>query len=110
MKTKSRALDPDIEADPFGERSSPLIRRRLQLLGSRILFESNDRALLRLVDRAFAGLPRHRLAAWVPELRVRILLSDRPPAVSRVEPAPLTLISAGGLLGGATRSSNFVIL
>lgn len=110
MKTKSRTLDSEIQADPFGERSAPLIRCRLQLLGSRVLFESNDRALLRLVDCAFAGLPRHRLAAWVPDLRIRILLSDHEHAASRVEPASLGLISAGGLLGGATDSSNFVVL
>jgi hypothetical protein len=107
---KTITLDSEIEADPFGERSSPLLRSRMQLLGARILFESNDRALMQLVDCAFAGLPRHRLAARSPELRVRILLSDRKPRVSRVEPAPLALISAGGLLGGATDSSNFVIL
>jgi hypothetical protein len=110
MKTKTRTLDSEIEADPFGERSSPLLRSRMQLLGARILFESNDRALLRLVDCAFAGLPRHRLAARLPDLRVKILLSDRRPLVNRAEPASLALISAGGLLGGATDSSNFAIL
>jgi hypothetical protein len=107
---KTITLDSEIEADPFGERSSPPLRSRKQLLGARILFESNERALLQLVDGAFAGLPRHRLAARLPDLRVKILLSDRRPRVSRVEPAPLALISAGGLLGGATDSSNFVIL
>jgi hypothetical protein len=107
---KTITLDSEIEADPFGERASPLLRSQMQLLGARILFESNDRALLRLVDRAFAGLPRHRLAARLPDLRVKILLSDRAPRVSRVEPAPLGLISARGLLGGTTGSSNFVIL
>lgn len=108
--TKTRTLDSEIEADPFGERSAPLLRSRFQLLGSRILFESNDRALLQLADCAFGRLPRHRLAASVPDLRVKILLSDHPPAVSRLEPAPLALLSAGGLLGGATGSSNVVML
>ena len=107
---KTITLDSEIEADPFGERSSPPLRSRKQLLGARILFESNERALLQLVDGAFAGLPRHRLAARLPDLRVRILLSDRRPRVSRVEPAPLALISAGGLLGAATDSANFAIL
>jgi hypothetical protein len=110
MKTKTRTLDSEIEADPFGERSSPLLRSRMHLLGARILFESNDRALLRSVDCAFAGLPRHRLAARLPDLRVKILLSDRRPPANRAEPASLALISAGGLLGGATDSSNFAIL
>jgi hypothetical protein len=110
MKTKDRKLNSEIEADPFGERSSRLIGNRLQLLGARILFESNDRALLRLADCAFAGLPRHRLSTKVPDLRIRLWLSDRRPTVSRIEPAPLTLFNAGGLLGGATDSSNLVIL
>jgi hypothetical protein len=110
MKTNTPTADPDAEADPFGERSSPRIRSLLQLLGARIHFESNNRALLRLVDRAFAGLPRHRLSTKIPELRIRILLSDRRPIVSRREPAPLDLVNAGDLLGGATGSSNFVIL
>jgi hypothetical protein len=110
MKANSPTLDSEIEADPFGERSSQLLRSRMQLLGARILFESNDRALLRLVDGAFAGLPRHRLATRVPDLRIKILLSDRPPTVRRVAPAPLALVSAGDLLGGATGTSNFVIL
>jgi hypothetical protein len=107
---KTVTLDSEREGDPFGERSSPLLRSRIQLLGARVLFESNNKALLQLVDNAFAGLPRHRLAARLPDLRVKIWLGDRRAPVSRAEPAPLGLISAAGLLGGATGSSNFVIL
>jgi len=110
MKTKTRTMASELEADPFGERSPPLIRNRLNLLGARILFESNDRALLRLVDSAYAGLPRHRLSTKVSDLRIRLLLSARQPTASRVEPSPLALFNAGGLLGGATDASNFVVL
>src|SRR5882757_3471867 len=99
MKTKRTTLDSDIEADPFGERSAPLLRQHLQLLGARILFESNDHGLLRLVDSAFAGLPRHRLSTRVPNLRVRMLLSNRRPGGSPREPTPFALVNAGGLLG-----------
>lgn len=111
MKTTNLTLDSEIEADPFGERASGLISRRLQLLGSRFLFESNHQPLLELVDSAFAGLPHHRLGPKVAELRVKILLGDRQPELNRGEPAPLKLISAGRrLLGGTTYPSNVVVL
>lgn len=110
MKTRKLALDSELQSDPFGERSPHLIRNRMTLLGARILFESNDRALLRLVDSAFAGLPRHRLSAEMIDLRIRLWLGARRPAGGRNEPAPLTLVNAAGLLGAATDPSNFVIL
>ena len=109
MKTKNRNLASDLESDPFGERS-PLIRNRLKLLGAQVLFESNDRRLLKIVDAAYAGLPPHRLSTNVPDLRIRLLLSARQPAASRLEPSSLVLLNAGGLLGGATDSSNFVVI
>jgi hypothetical protein len=110
MKTKNRIMISELEADPFGERSPPLIRKRLKLLGARILFESNDRGLLQLVDAAYAGLPSHRLSTKVPDLRIRLMLSAPQPRSRSLEPSPLALVNAGGLLGGATDSSNFVIL
>jgi hypothetical protein len=110
MTSSTPAMATDLESDPFGERSAPLIHTRLQALGARILFESNDRRLLRLVDSAFGRLPGHRLSPTVPELRVRLLLSTRQPKPRRLEPSPLALLNAGGLFGGATDSSNFVIL
>jgi len=110
MKTKKRTMVSDFESDPFGERSSPLIRKHLKLLGARFLFESNDRALLRLVDSAYAGLPRHGLSTAVSDLRIRLLLTARQPTGRQVEPSSLALFNLGGMLGGATDSSNFVVL
>src|ERR1700675_2820752 len=100
MTGKSRATVPDIESDPFGERSSTLVCKPLQLLGGRVEFDSTSRELLRLVDSAYAGLPRHRLSTRAPDLRIRLLLmsprkthgsgtGQRP---SRWEPAPLTML------------------
>jgi hypothetical protein len=99
-------------ADPFGERSTTMIREPLQLLGGRFRFETNRRELLRLVDSAYAGLPRHRLSAAVPRLRVGLLLSPRgqPRPRRRLEPSPLNVLSAAGFLGGATDSSDFALV
>ena len=99
-------------ADPFGERPSSMTRRRLQILGARFQFESESPRLLRLVDSAFAGLPRHRLSDSVPRLTVRLLLrsAKQPRPHRRGEPPPLHMISGAGMLGGATDASDFVML
>jgi hypothetical protein len=119
MTSEKRSVDLDSESDPFGERSPTLISKRLQLLGGRIQFDSNSRELLRLVDFAYAGLPRHRLSTKAPDLRIRLLLTSprlenesvRGQRVfSRQQPPPLGLLHGAGLLGGATESSNFVVL
>lgn len=103
---------PDLLADPFGERSSMIVREPLQLLGGRFRFESNSRQLLRLVDAAYAGLPRHRLSSVAPRLRIRLLLrpAAQPRTRRRREPPPIGMVSGAGLLGGATDSSDFVVM
>jgi hypothetical protein len=89
-----------------------MIREPLQLLGGRFRFETNRRELLHLVDSAYAGLPRHRLSAVVPRLRVGLLLSPRgqPRPRRRLEPSALNVLSAAGFLGGATDSSDFALV
>ena len=119
MTRKNHSMVPDLESDPFGERAPTLLSKRLQLLGGRFQFESNSRELLRLVDSAYAGLPRHRLSATAPDFRIKLLLASpgkvygsvggQYPA-SRSEPPPFTMVHGAGLLGGATDSSNFVVL
>jgi hypothetical protein len=119
MTSKKRSADPDSESDPFGERSPTLMSKRLQLLGGRIQFDSNSPELLRLVELAYTGLPRHRLSNKTPDLRIRLLLTSPPTAqelvrgqhaFSRPQPLPLKLLHGAGLLGGATDSSSFVVL
>src|ERR1700693_6502365 len=96
---------PDLLSDPFGQRTPPLARKPLQLLGGRFRFDSNSPALLRLVDSAYAGLPRHWLSDEAPELRVRLLLTS-PHSLNRCAPPPLAMLNGPDLLGGATVSSN----
>ena len=110
---------PEILSDPFGERSPMLARKPLQLLGGRFRFDSNSPELLRLVDSAYAGLPRHWLSTEAPELRVSLLLTPSPKArasagvqrtLNRSEPPPVAMLHGAGLLGGATASSNAVVM
>src|ERR1700740_842123 len=98
----------DLSADPFGERSGPLMLRRYRVLGAQIQFESHSRQLLRLVDAAYAGLPRHRLAAVVPRLRVILLLLPHRGMPSK--PSAPAMFSGAGLLVGTAASSGLVIV
>jgi hypothetical protein len=110
---------PEILSDPFGERSPMLARKPVQLLGGRFRFDSNSPELLSLVDSAYAGLPGHWLSTEAPELRVSLLLTTprkarasagvRRPLI-RSEPPPVAMLHGAGLLGGATASSNAVVM
>jgi hypothetical protein len=112
MTRKNDTMAPDLTADPFGERMPMTGRKPLQLLGARFEFESNSPELLRLVDSAYAGLPRHRLPSVAPRLKVKLLLRAARPSRPRrrFEPPPLDMLSGAGLLGGATGTANFVVL
>jgi len=101
---------PELLADPFGERSVAGIRRDLYVLGARVRFESNSEKLLRLVDAAYAGLPRHRLSRVTPNLRVRLMLTSSTRKRARTEPTPLQMMSGAGLIGAATESSSFMVV
>jgi hypothetical protein len=99
----------DVYADPFQERSVPLLRKSIHLLGARVQFESNSRDLMKLVNSAYAGLPRHRMSAAAARLRVRLHLTSEK-RFAQGEPPPIEMLSGAGLLGGATQASNLVIL
>jgi hypothetical protein len=101
---------PELYADPFEERSAVRKHRDIHVLGARVRFESNSEDLLRLVDSAYAGLPRHKLSRVAPRLRVRLVLTYPERKRARVEPAPLQMMSGGGLLAGAAESSSFVVV
>jgi hypothetical protein len=101
---------PDLNSDPFGERTAGLTTQRMQLLGADFRFASNSVELMRLVDRAYKGLPRHRLTRLAHELRVSLLLTSDARRPRRAEPPPLAMISGSGLLGGSTEGANFVVV
>jgi hypothetical protein len=101
---------PDLFRDPFRERTARLERGPLPLLGGQFRFESNSRELLRSVDSAYRGLPSHRLPAAAPRLRVGLQLTSSEPPRRRSEPQPLQMLSSAEWVGGATGSSNFVVV
>jgi hypothetical protein len=112
MYQHARKLLPDIAADPFGEQmAARRCSERMLLLGGRFRFESDSRALLRLTESAYAGLPGHRLSASPPAFDVK-LVEMRPRAGPRArdQPAPLGMLSGGALLGAASGSSSVVLV
>ncbi|MGH8179736.1 MAG: serine kinase [Steroidobacteraceae bacterium] len=102
MTSRTHAAMPDISADPFRERRRGVRRATLQLLGARFVFESESAELMRLVDWAYAGLPRHTLSARVPRLAVRLVLGGNAGPPKSAEPAPLAMSSGVGFLCGAS--------
>jgi hypothetical protein len=109
MRSK-KAGPPDISADPFHERALPVSRTRMHLLGGEFEFECGSPELRRLVDWAYAGLPRHKLTEVAPRIRIRV--APAPPARRRAqaEPPRIEMISGAGLLCGTTSSSDFAVL
>jgi hypothetical protein len=101
---------PDLMSDPFGERAVALPAKHMQLLGAKFRFDSNSPDLLRLVEWAYRGLPRHRFPGLARELRVSLLLTSNARRPRRAEPPPLAMISGSGLLGGATQPANFAVM
>jgi hypothetical protein len=99
------------QSDPFGERSSSLYRRTLRLLGASVRFESNSRDLIRLVDAAYAKLPRPRESIAAAPLKIRLWLTatQSRPDDWRVQPPSLQLLPGAGLLAACSAASNCVV-
>lgn len=116
MITGNRRMVPDSESDPFGERSTRLARRRFHILGGEFRFESSSRELLRLVDHAYEGLPRHGFSSDPPVFHVRLMQTSRAPdhgcnrVARRSQPQTISMLHGGVFLGGATGSSTFAVL
>ena len=101
--------------DPFGEHRGAAWRVRRQLLGGRFEFETDSRALLRVVEAAYAGLPSHRLATPPPRLQVRLVLGPapvRPGAAGKraAGPPPVRPLAGAGILCGALENATFAAL
>jgi hypothetical protein len=117
MSVKNRGNVPDIDIDPFGERSKALGRRELQLMGGFFHFESDSPELLRLVDAAYKGLPAHRFSSRPPRFRVRLILAPniaRNSASARAvwgsTAPPIRMLHGAGFLGSATDASTIAVL
>jgi hypothetical protein len=100
----------DVLPDPFAERAAVRVTRRIHLLGAQFQFECEHAGLLRLVDSAYANLPRYRLARSEPTVRLSLQMTSGQRKVRRDEPPSLGMLSGTGLLAGATDGSSFAIL
>jgi hypothetical protein len=105
-----KAAPPDIPPDPFHERVPPASRARMHLLGGEFEFECDSASLHRLVDWAYADLPRHKLSAVAPRIRVRVALAPRARPKSRVAPPRIETLGGAGMLCGTTSASDFAVL
>lgn len=117
MAAKNRRTVPDIETDPFDERSAALGRRDLQLMGGWFQFESDSPELLRLVDAAYKELPAHRFSARPPQFRIRLILapiagrdSASARSLRRSRVPPIRMVHGAGFLGSATDTSTIALL
>ena len=84
------------------------IERAARVLGGEFHFESAERQLLQLVERAYAGLPAQRFAAAAPRFTVRLVLGQARGRRRRAEPAAVQPLAAGALVGGALAGSSFM--
>jgi hypothetical protein len=114
MTPRSRAVPPEIPADPFGERRPAAFHERMQWLGGRFHFEADSTRLRDIVRFAYAKLPSHRLSATAPHFHVKLLLAPkgrlRQAARMSREPPRVRPIAGGGILCGAMESANFMAL
>jgi hypothetical protein len=100
----------DPTADPFGERRRPALHRVARLLGGDFHFESDSPEMMRLVDQAYDGLPRHAFARSPPALRVRLRVEATPRRRRRGEPPLLRPLAAPGMWLGALDGSGFAAM
>jgi hypothetical protein len=100
----------DLAADPFDEARGPTVSMTRQLLGGRFHFESNDRALLRLAEAAYDGLPEHRFPDISPEFHVELRLLPAGPRHAAAEPPSMRMQSGAGIVCGVVDVANYVVL
>lgn len=109
----------DILADPFEEHRQGLLRAKCQVLGGTFDFVTDSPELLEIVRWAYHGLPRHRLPAQPARMTIRLVLSGRTAGRRRGiagrrtnggEPDPFAMLSAPGVLCGASPSSAIAVM
>lgn len=113
MKSRKPRTAPVRESDPFGERPTKILRKHFHLLGGQFQFESGNRELMRLVNHAYQGLPRHRFPGDAPRYQVHLMLTPESRSAPRGvmdEPEGFAMLQGAGFLGGATPASTFVAI
>lgn len=110
MTPRRAHAQADISADPFREHGVPLRRLALRLLGAHFEFQSDSPELMRLVEWAYADLPRHRLPTSIPRMAIRLVLGTEEPARRVGEPAPFSMLSGSGFLCGASPSTSMTVV
>lgn len=98
----------DARADPFRERIARRACPRRRILGADVRFDSDSEALLALAEAAYDGLPEHRLALDVPELRIDLRLACREHAA--VDPPPVRMQAGTDLLCGVMDACNYTVI
>jgi hypothetical protein len=111
MTSKDQRAVPELESDPFGERSPLLVRSGVQLMGGQFRFKSNSAELLRLVDAAYQDLPSHRFTGASPQFEVTLLLTPTARSARSVRHPPgLSMASGSSFLAGASDGATFAAL
>jgi hypothetical protein len=105
-----RTNAPDILADPFQERRSRAPHARIRLLGCDFEFECDSPELHRIVAAAYANLPRHKVSAAAPRLRISLMLAPRARKQPQGGIPRIQMLSGADFLGATTSTSDFVVL
>jgi len=99
--------------DVFGERTIDATLQ-VRVLGCEFEFVANDRRLLSLVRRAYAGLPEPAISNGSSRFRIVLRLTDsrveKGVATSNRTPAAAKLHSGAGFLCGMVDADNFLIV
>jgi hypothetical protein len=110
MAQADQPLRPGSAPDPFGERPQRIHSARAYLLGGLFDFDSSSRALLRLVEDAYAGLPRHRLTGSAPRFKIRLQLAPGEGGGGSAAPPPPHYHGGAGLLSVVMDAANFAVI
>ncbi|GAA0920313.1 serine kinase [Luteibacter anthropi] len=100
----------DLRGDPFREHNAPRARMRRSILGADIVFESDSRGLMKLVELAYGDLPEHRFSPDAPWLRIDLRVISRSEGIAADEPPPVQTHSGAGLLCGMMDACNYAVV